>query len=209
MWPTRLHPANRNVAAHRPIRPLRLSFNEGGSPIIGKFDSGPPSPPSSHHFLGNAPDRGNWSFDIGGPGVGGQNVLVYIAPDNGAPDVTTRVDKIGEACTGGRSGASYVAVGIYQADGQRIGSITYGHVRPSVTVGSVVNRWGGKIGKVATGLTKNKKCWTGAHVHVQMFSTLNFACYNGTYYHEQPMARSNYIGRTGGNVATGNRQSCT
>ena len=180
----------------------------GGSPVVGYWDYGTPSPPSVHHFLSNASDYGDWALDIGGPGVGGQDVLVYIAPDNGAPNVTTRVDQIGAACGYGRNGASFVTVGIYQANGMRIGSITYGHIIPSVSKGAAVSRWGGKVGKVATGLPYNTACWTGAHVHVQMFSNKNYACYNGTYRHAQAMYRSNFIGRTGGNVASGIRRAC-
>jgi hypothetical protein len=180
----------------------------GGSPVHGYYDYGPPSPPAVHHFLANAADQGDWALDIGGPGVGGQDVLVYIAPDNGAPNVTTRVDQIGAGCTNGANGASFVTVGIYQGDGQRIGSITYGHIRPTVGVGASVNRWGGKVGTVATGLPINQACWTGPHVHVQMFSVKNYACYNGTYRHEQEMWRSNFIGFTGGNMARGFRQAC-
>lgn len=175
-----------------------------GSPIDGGWDAGPPSPPSVHHFLGNPTDQGDWALDIGGTG----DVLVYIAPDNGAPDVTTRVDQIGAACSGGANGAQFVTVGIYQSDGQRIGSAIYGHVYTSLTVGSPVNRWGGKVGTVATGLPYNSACWTGPHVHFQLYSNVHYACYNNTYAHEQWVYRSNFLGRTGGNVASGYRQPC-
>lgn len=181
-----------------------------GSPVTGRYDSGPPSPPSEHHFLANAADRGNWALDIGGfsDKLKTQDVKVYVAPHDGEPNVITKVDQIGAACTAGRDGAKFVTVGIYQSNGARIGSITYAHINPSVSVGTRVDRWGGKVGKVATNLTKNSACWTAEHVHVQMFSTVNKACYNGTYRHEQPMNPSNFIGRTGGNVASADKQAC-
>jgi hypothetical protein len=175
-----------------------------GSPVESKWDGGlPESPPSVHHWLSQASDQGDWAVDL--PTGVGQQAILYIAPQNG-DNITTKIDQIGEACGGGRNGGKFVTVGIY-AGSLRIGSATYGHINPSVSVGQWVSRWGTVLGTVGS-YTVNSACWTGGHVHFQLYSNKNYACYNKDYTHDYPVHRTNFVGFTGGNVASGPRRAC-
>ncbi|WP_157467389.1 hypothetical protein [Frankia sp. QA3] len=171
-----------------------------GSPVAGSWNTDA----ATHHWLANAADQGDWATDIA---VGaGTPVAVYVAPQNGGYDVATRVDQIGAACRAG-DGASFVTVGIY-TNGVRVGSITYGHVRPGVQAGQWVGRWGAVIGTVADGLPYDANCWTGPHVHLQMFNVHNYSCFNrgyGTNYH---VDATNFVGFSGGRRVGGAGQAC-
>lgn len=171
-----------------------------GSPVDGRWVS----PGSSHHWLANASDQGDWATDIA-TGAGAA-VVVYVAPQNGGYNVTTRVDQIGAACRAG-NGASFVTVGIY-VNGARIGSITYAHLNPSVSVGQWINRWGSVVGTVAGGLPYNSACWTGPHVHTQMYNVHNYSCFNRGYGIGSAVHPTNFIGFAGGWRVGGPRQAC-
>jgi hypothetical protein len=171
-----------------------------GSPVEGTWNADA----ANHHWLANASDQGDWAADIkAGAGV---PVVVYVAPQNAGYTVTTRVDQIGAACRAG-NGANFVTVGIY-ANGTRIGSITYAHVRPTVVVGQFINRWGSSIGTVATGLPYDEACWTGPHVHVQMFNVHNYSCFNRGYSIGFAVHPTNFIGFSGGRRVSADRTPC-
>jgi hypothetical protein len=171
-----------------------------GSPVDGTWNANA----ANHHWLANAADQGDWATDIA---VGaGAPVVAYVAPQNGGYGVDTRVDQIGNACRSG-DGASFVTVGIY-VNGGRIGSITYAHVRPTVGVGQWISRWGSTIGTVAGGLPRNDACWTGPHVHVQMFNVHNYSCFNRGYGIGSVVHPTNFIGFAGGRRVGGSGQAC-
>lgn len=171
-----------------------------GSPVSGTWNSDA----RSHHWLANASDQGDWATDIAV--AAGTPVVTYIAPQNGGYDVTTRVDQIGAGCRSG-DGAGFVTVGVY-ASGTRVGSVTYGHVRPGVAVGQWISRWGATIGTVAGGLPVDANCWTGPHIHLQMFNVSKYSCFNRGYGVGSVVDPSNFVGFTGGNRVGGPRQPC-
>lgn len=172
-----------------------------GSPVGGSWNADA----RTHHFMTNARDYGDWATDIKvGAGV---QVVLYAAPQNGGYNVTTKVEQVGPACSSGRDGASMVAVGVY-ANGVKVGSIKYGHVRPSVSEGQWINRWGTSIGTVATGMTPNDLCWTGPHVHLEGFNVHNYSCFNRGYGIGSWLDPSNFVGFVGGARVGGYRQPC-
>ncbi|HSW81517.1 MAG TPA: hypothetical protein VLG40_03910 [Candidatus Saccharimonas sp.] len=171
-----------------------------GSPVAGTWTSDP----ATHHWLANDMDQGDWASDIATPA--GTQVVTYIAPQNGGYTVSTRVDQIGSACVGG-GGASFVNVGIY-VNGGKVGSVSYAHLNPSVSVGQWISRWGAVVGTVAGGLPVNGDCWTGPHTHVQMYNVHNYSCFNRGYSIGSWLNPSNFIGFVGGNRVSGARQAC-
>jgi len=164
------------------------------------------SEPRVHHWLSsaNAP-YGDWAVDLGAPA--GTAVQLYAAPQVGSMPVTTVVDKVAPACSSQviGDGGYAVTVGFY-SNGTKIGSATYGHIQPSVSAGQQVNRWGQVLGTV--GSYQSGSCWQGAHMHFQMYSQVNYACYNRGWADKQWMSPTNFLGFTGGNVASGPRQAC-
>lgn len=178
-----------------------------GSPIDGTWDvpaNRGGDGAAAHHWLANASDKGSFAIDL--VAGAGQAVNVYAAPQNNNVSVTAKVTQIGAACRRG-NGGSFVTVSFYQGS-TRIGSATYAHITPSVSVNQVVNRWGTKIGTVGSGYPKNNECWTGPHVHTQVFSVRNHACFNGGYRLGQGIRKTNFFAFTGGNVANGPKQAC-
>jgi hypothetical protein len=175
-----------------------------GAPVDSAWGGEPASPPSVHHWLGNARDRGDWAVDL--PAGVGQRVVLYAAPQNSGVAVTARVDQLGDACINGRNGGKFVTVGLYSGS-IRIGSATYRHINPSVSVGQSVSRWGTVVGMIGR-YTVNSACWTGPHTHIQLYSSRNYACYNKGYRHNSPVRRTNFVGFTGGNAAGGPRRAC-
>lgn len=175
-----------------------------GSPVNGLWDGGEPADgPATHHFLSGNNEH-DWALDVS-TGAG-QDVNVYLAPKDPSVPVTAKVDRIGVACGNAARGGYFVTVGIY-TPGRRVGSVTYGHIQPTVSVGQEVNRWGGKVGYVLGGLPVDRTCWTGPHTHIELWSTRHYACYAARY-HNQSLNRGNWLGYTGGNVASGIRQPC-
>jgi len=171
-----------------------------GSPVTGTWNANA----SSHHWLGNATDQGDWATDIK---VGaGTQVKVYLAPQTSGYTVTAKVTQIANGCVSG-NGAKMVAVGVY-VNGTKIGSVKYAHVNPSVSVGQAVNRWGGVIGTVAGGLPYNANCWTGPHNHVEGFNVHNFSCYNRGFGIGSHVNVTNFVGFIGGKRVSGARQAC-
>lgn len=177
-----------------------------GSPVESKWDgSEPPSPPAVHHLLSGTGGEGQWAVDL--PAPANTPVYLYVAPQKGGTSITTKVDQIGAGCRAPGQGASFVKVGIYSGT-VRVGGITYAHIDPTVRQGQVISRWGSPVGRVAGGLPRNAACWSGPHVHVEMFSVQNFACYNKGYQRYSIVHPTNFIGFTGGNVASGTRRAC-
>lgn len=166
------------------------------------------SRPAVHHWLSTtAAPAGDWAVDLGAPA--GTSVVVYAAPQNTAMPLTARVDRIAPACSSGRvaDGGYAVTVAVYN-QATRIGSATYAHIQPAqgLAVGQAISRWGGVVGIV--GSYQRGSCWDGPHTHFQLYSQSNYACYNKGWVDRQWMNPSNFLGFTGGNVATGPRQHC-
>lgn len=179
-----------------------------GSPVTGTWDvpaSAGGDGAAAHHWLGNANDKGDFAIDL--VAGAGQPVVLYAAPQDGRTSITARVDQIGSSCAGG-GGGSFVTVGLYSGS-QRVGSATYAHINisPAVGAGQQIGRWGTVLGKIGT-YARNTACWTGPHVHTQLFSTKHYACFNRTFALGQAIRTTNFIGFLGGNVATTARQGC-
>lgn len=178
-----------------------------GSPINGTWDlpaSRGGDGPTVHHWIASATDQGDFAVDL--ITGAGQAVYLYAAPQDGAVPVTAKVDQIGSACLGG-GGGSFVTVGLYTGS-LRIGSATYAHIQPSVGVGQTLPRWGALVGYVGSGYPINSACWTGSHVHFQLYSNRHYACFNRGYTLGYPISRTNFLGFTGGNVASAPRSAC-
>ncbi len=121
--------------------------------------------------------------------------------------VTAKVDQVGAACTGGANGGQFATIGFY-SNGVRIGLATYAQLRLVVSPGQTLPRWGALIGYVGKNYPINASCWTGPHVHFQLYSNRNYACFNKGYTLGYPLARTNFLGFTGGNVASSARRAC-
>lgn len=173
-----------------------------GSPIEGRWS--PYESAATHHLLGRTNPTNDFAIDL--VASAGQGVVLYAAPQISSTVVTARVDTVASpACmTGG--GGSYVTVGFY-VSGQRIGSATYAHINPIVSEGQIVNRWGTTLGTVGA-FTVDQACWTGPHVHFEMYSTHHYACYNGSFALGQAIYRSNFVGYTGGDRASRQHAAC-
>ncbi|MCX6396359.1 MAG: SH3 domain-containing protein [Propionibacteriales bacterium] len=173
------------------------------------------SRPAVHHWLNSAAaPSGDWAVDLGAPS--GTAAILYAAPQSSSLAVTAKVDRIRAACSSGvvADGGYAVTVGLYSGS-TRIGSATYAHIQPAAGLaeGQTVNRWGANLGTVgsyryrlASGAVNG--CWQGAHLHFQLYSSTNYACYNRGWADKQAIAPSNFLGFTGGQVATGPRQAC-
>lgn len=173
-----------------------------GSPIQGRWSSSEGA--NTHHLLGRANPRNDFAVDL--EAGAGQQVILYAAPQVSSVQVTARIDTVARPTCVQGDGGSYVTVGFY-VNGTRIGSATYGHIDPAVAQGQTVNRWGTVLGTIGT-YQWQTGCWEGAHLHFEMYSSRNYACYNKTFALGQPIARTNFVGYTGGNRASGPRQGC-
>jgi len=175
------------------------------------FPSTACSLPSVHHYSTPA-SNADFAVDIqqrrGGAPIAGQAVTLYAAPQVPSAAITAKIELINSPCLSGRAadGGLQVIVGFYSGS-TRIGSATYAHINPSVSVGQVVSRWGARLGTVWNSGTKSG-CWTGAHLHFQMYSTRNYACYNRSWAPYQAIRPTNFLGYTGGNFVHGPRQGC-
>jgi murein DD-endopeptidase MepM/ murein hydrolase activator NlpD len=127
---------------------------------------------------------------------------VYAAPQNSALPVKAIVDRVAPACSSGApaDGGYAVTVGFYTS-GTRVGSATYAHINPTVSVGMTISRRGTKVGTV--GSYRYNTCWQGPHLHFQLYSEHNYACYSRTWQPRNWVNPSNFLGFTGGNVASG------
>lgn len=173
------------------------------------------SRPSVHHWLTSAAaPYGDWAVDLGA-GAGTPAVL-YAAPQVASMPVTATVDRIAPACSSGNVADGGWAVTVaFSSNGTRIGSATFAHIQPAagLTAGQTINRWGttlGTVGSYRYYLPSGSRngCWQGAHLHFQLYSAHNYACYNRGWVDKQWMNASNFLGFTGGNVASGPRQPC-
>ncbi|MEO5663516.1 MAG: M23 family metallopeptidase [Nocardioides sp.] len=179
-----------------------------GSPIQGTWDlptSQGGDGAAAHHWLSNARDQGDFAIDL--IAGAGQQVVLYAAPQSPGVAISAKVDQVGASCRNG-GGGSFVTVGFYSS-AQRIGSATYAHIKPSVSVGQSLNRWGTVVGTVGSGYARSADCWTGPHVHMQLFSDRHYACFNKGFRLGQAINRTNFVGFTGGAVAMGPRQRCS
>lgn len=201
-------PGEPECGSSQPPAPPAVPRVWAGSPIDGCYDCGDPADgPGTHHFMRNSDNpEHDLAFDIGAPA--GRDVLVYFAPEQNHGDVYARVDRVGATCGSVARGGGSVTVGVYTVNGNaRIASITYAHINPSVRVGDRPSRWGGKVGTIAGGLRPDAACWTGPHVHLEMWAASNYACWH-PYAHNASIRKSNYIGHLTGNSKTGIRQRC-
>ncbi|MBB4910575.1 M23 family metallopeptidase [Actinophytocola algeriensis] len=172
-----------------------------GSPLAATWPTGS-SLPSQHHI----PYNGDWSADLQSVRVGAP-VVLYAAPQNGSTSVSARVEIVRPACASGviADGGYRVTVGLFTG-GTKIGSATYAHINPSVSQGATIPRWNTQLGVV--GNYRSSSCWTGPHVHVELYSQHNYACYNRGWAPGQAMSPTNFIGFTGGAFASGQRAAC-
>ncbi|GAA3181202.1 hypothetical protein GCM10010531_39290 [Blastococcus jejuensis] len=172
-----------------------------GSPVDGRWSTYEGA--ATHHRLGNASPTNDWAVDLE---VGaGAPVYLYAAPQVSGVVITARVDQVGPSCYGG-GGGRFVTVGLY-AGSTRIGSATYAHINPTVSLGQTLNRWGSRVGTVGS-YAYQPGCWEGAHVHFEMYSNRNYACFNKGFRLGQAVYRTNFLGFTGGNVASGVQRPC-
>ena len=198
-----------------------------GAPLAGKWPTAAgcagatyPSaacslPPVHHTFRWSNPAAGDWGYDQQGVS-NGSAVRLYAAPKNTTYNnqITARVQWVGTACTptSGESSASTlgrggraVTVAIYHGS-SKIGTVAFVHVNTSLRGGEAIARWGGQIGTVGS-YTRNS-CWTGVHVHAELFNASGYACYNGTWSAGQSIVAGNYIGYLGGTFASAPRRPC-
>jgi len=159
-----------------------------------------------HHWLvAAAAPSGDFAVDLGAPA--GTTAVVYAAPQNGSMPVQAVVDRVAPACASGKpADGGYAVTVAFNSNGTRIGSATYAHINPSVSAGTVISRWGTAVGTVGTYHWNN--CWQGAHLHFQLYSEHHYACYNRGWQPRNWMNPSNFLGFTGGNVASGPRRAC-
>lgn len=176
-----------------------------------------PSPcslPAVHHWLSSAAAPiGDWAADLGAPA--GTAATVYAAPQNSAMPVKAIVDRVAPACGSGNvADGGYAVTVAFYTNGTRVGSATYAHINPTVSAGATISRWGTKLGTVGQyryllGNGSRNGCWQGPHLHFQLYSEHNYACYNRNWSPGNWMSASNFLGFTGGNVASGPRRACT
>jgi murein DD-endopeptidase MepM/ murein hydrolase activator NlpD len=168
-----------------------------GSPIDGRWSTYEGANTHGRYY------GGDWAVDL--ETGAGQAVVVYAAPQNAGTPVTATVDYVGNACRNG-NGGRFVRVAFYSG-GTRIGFAVYSHVNPVVSVGQAIARWGTTIGYTGS-YTPDGTCWTGPHVHFELYSEVNYACYNRGYTLGYPIYRTNFVGFTGGNVASRPQSAC-
>jgi hypothetical protein len=197
-----------------------------GSPIVAtwpnaagcsgvRYPSADCSLPFAHHtFHYGNPYRGDFGIDQ--QNVSTPEIVLYAAPrdPNLGSQIRAKVDGIGLACAvragetyeaTRRRGGNYLKIGIYHGT-TRVGTVTYVHVNPAVSVGQWVNRWGSHIANV--GSYTSNSCWTGRHLHLELYNDVNYACYNRSWRPGQQMYRSNFVGYLGGSFVSGAQQGC-
>lgn len=106
--------------------------------------------------------------------------MLYAAPQDGTTPVDAVVETVRPASRSGviADGGHRVTVGLHTG-GTKIGSVIYAHIEPSVSQGATISCWNTQLGVV--GNYTPSSCWTGPHVHVELYSQHNYACYNGTW----------------------------
>ena len=155
---------------------------------------------SNNDGVGN---DGNWSADL--RISGGTRLYLYVAPQITSDVITTKVEKVSDACKFPGNGGKMVRIAVYKGT-SKIGQIIYMHLTPNTTPiqGTTISRWGGYLGTVASGLPVNPLCWKGAHVHFEMYNQANYAC----YFKRISFVAKNFLGFMGGNRVSGNRMPC-
>jgi hypothetical protein len=157
-----------------------------------------------------AMNDGDWSVDLRiKPGV---KLYLYVAPQVSTDVITTQVEAVTDACTTGKGGKA-VKIAVYNKSLAKIGQIIYAHLVPAdgVKAGAKIDSWGGYLGKVADkadGLTYNTKCWTGPHVHFEMYNRKGFSCYNRGFTPDSTFSSTNFLGFLGGDRVSTPRTPC-
>jgi hypothetical protein len=186
--------------------------NKAGCPGA-TYPSDSCSLPTVHHIVyystfdwGTGID--DWAADDQGV-TPGERVMLYAAPVNSGYTVSAHIDTVGPACASGRisDGGYRVTVGIY-AGSTKIGTVTYAHIKPSVSAGQWVPRWGARIGSV--GSYTWSSCWQGPHVHIEMSNRHNYSCFSNIFlkYPGAKLSETNFQGYLGGGYASGSRRAC-
>ncbi len=60
--------------------------------------------------------------------------------------------------------------------GTKIGTVTDSPLKPGITAGSTISRWGTRLGTV--GRYTRDTCWEGNHTHVELYNQARYAGYN-------------------------------
>lgn len=147
---------------------------------------------------------GHWSVDL--PKPADAEVKLFVAPENEADNIVTKVDRISEACSSGRQGGKVLRIGVYHK-GTKLGTIVYSHLNPTVSVGEVP-RWGTSLGTVFTTDQNHPLCWEGAHVHMEMASEKGYSCYNRGWKPNHEIDEENFLGFLTGHRASSGRAKC-
>lgn len=149
-------------------------------------------------------DDGDWSVDL--RIAASTKLYLYVAPQVTTKVITTRVESVKDSCLSGNGGKT-VRVGVY--DGvSKIGQLIYAHLTNNTTpaVGPI-NRWGGYLGTVASGLPSVANCWTAPHVHFEMYNSVKYSCYHNRSANSQ-FLKTNFLGFMGGSRVSGPRMPC-
>lgn len=172
--------------------------------------------PSAHHtFRWSNAYPGDWGYDQQRV-TAGAAVRLYAAPQNTAYNnqIIARVQSVRTACAP-RSGESTAAtlsrggraitVAIFH-NTTKIGTVTFVHVDSGLSAGQTISRWGSQVGTI--GRYTSNSCWTGVHLHAELYNESNYACYNKGWRPGQTMNAANFIGYLGGAFASAPRRPC-
>ncbi len=165
--------------------------------VLSPLNSGSvSSPPSSHKISYD----GHFAMDVAGSG----DVFARLSS---SASVALRVERISAACAEGRQGGAVVRLRAY-FNGAPAALLVYSHLADvGVSVGQTLGN-GARLGRAATGLPRDERCWTGAHVHFEARNDSSFACYMPLPTGARVSADT-AIGRIGTVGATGVRQPCS
>lgn len=134
--------------------------------ILSPINGGSVSSPAASHLISY---DGDWSMDIAASG----DVYARLASGHG---ISLRVERVSAACASGRQGGTAVRVRAY-LDGASVALLVYSHLADvAVAVNQTIGN-GTRLGRVATGLPVDGRCWTGPHVHFEARNDRSYACY--------------------------------
>jgi hypothetical protein len=152
-----------------------------------------------------ANNDGDWSVDL--KITGDTRLYLYVAPQVTTDVITTKIERVSDACVAPRKGGKVVRVGVYKGT-TKIGQAIYAHITPGTTpaVGTIA-RWNGYLGTVVQGLPTDPLCWTGTHVHFELYNQVNYACYHNRS-PSSTFSSTNFLGFMGGSRVTGKRKPC-
>jgi hypothetical protein len=137
----------------------------------------------------------------------GTPVYLYAAPKYSSLNVTAQVTRVDYACADRNPwhGGYQVQVTLW-GNGAEIGHATYAHIWPTVSYGQTISRWGTRLGTVGSYVSNG--CWTGAHVHFELYNDVHYACYAPNWHPANWLNLTNYIGYMGGAYAYGQHAAC-